>query len=284
MEKGNFISVIIPAYNEEDNLPVIIASLRKQKEKNFEIIIVDGGSQDQTKQKTLNFSKFYSLNFYSVEKKNVAYKRNFGAKNAKGEYFIFLDADARVDGNFTKNIYADIIQKKQKEGLLFLPVLTTDTSLSRNKVLFKLINSVIELSQSLNRPLAPGGSIFISKDLFFDLNGFNEKLYMSEDHDLVQRARIFGVKAKILKNVKVVFSLRRVEKEGQAVVLYKYFLALVYMLVNEKVTSKTFMYEMGVDKYKNLKIKEKKVIFKTEMASLRDLIKKTSNFLAESLS
>jgi hypothetical protein len=136
----------------------------------------------------------------------------------------------------------------------------------------------------LNRPLAPGGSIFILRDLFFDINGFNEKLYMSEDHDLVQRARIFGVKAKILKNTKVVFSLRRYEKEGQAVVLYKYFLALVYMLINEKVTSKTFVYEMGGDKYKNLKIKEKKVVFKTEMASLRDLIKKTSNFLTESLS
>jgi glycosyltransferase involved in cell wall biosynthesis len=284
MSKNPFFSVIIPTLNEEDYLPKILADFAKQKEKNFEIIVVDAASEDKTRERALDFSKFFPLEFYSIEKKNVAHQRNYGAKMAKGEYLIFLDADARVERNFTKNIYLDIIQKKQKKGLLFLPVLTTDTSLSRNKVLFKLINSVVELSQSLNRPLAPGGSIFILKDLFFDINGFNEKLYMSEDHDLVQRARIFGVKAKILKNTKVVFSLRRYEKEGQAVVLYKYFLALVYMLINEKVTSKTFAYEMGGDKYKNLKIKEKKVVFKTEMASLRDLIKKTSNFLTESLS
>ena len=284
MPKNPFFSVIIPTLNEEDYLPKILADFTKQKERNFEIIIVDAASEDKTRKKALEFSKFFPLEFYSIEKKNVAHQRNYGAKMAKGEYLIFLDADARVESIFTKNIYADIVQKKQKKGLLFLPVLTTDTSLSRNKVLFKLINSVIELSQSLSRPLAPGGSIFISRDLFFDINGFNEKLYMSEDHDLVQRARIFGVKAKILKNIKVVFSLRRYEKEGQAVVLYKYFLALVYMLINEKVTSKTFVYEMGGDKYKNPKTKDKKVVFKTETASLRDLIKKTSNFLTESLS
>jgi glycosyltransferase involved in cell wall biosynthesis len=284
MSINAFFSVVIPTLNEEDYLPKILSDFAKQKEKKFEVIIIDAASKDKTKERALKFSKFFPLQFCTVEKKNVAYQRNFGAKNAKGEYLIFLDADARVDSNFTKNIYADIVQKKQKEGLLFLPVLTTDTLLGRNKVLFKLINSVIELSQSLNRPLAPGGSIFISKGLFFDLNGFNENLYVSEDHDLVQRAKDFGVKAKILKNVKVVFNLRRVKKEGQAVVLYKYFLALVYMLVNEKVTSKTFMYEMGGDKYKDLKLEDKRGVLKGETARLQKLFKKTSAFLAESLS
>ena len=280
MSENVFFSVIIPTLNEEDYLPKILSDFAKQKQKNFEIIVVDAVSQDKTKERALKFSKFFPLQFYTIEKKNVSCQRNFGAQKAKGQYLLFLDADSGVGTMFTKNLSADILQKK---GLLFLPILTTDHPSKKNTVLFKLINSVIELSQSLTRPLSPGGSIFISKNLFLDLNGFNKNLYMSEDHDLVQRAKEFGVKAKVLKDVEVVFSLRRIKKEGQVMVLYKYFLALVYMLVNEKVTSKTFMYEMGGDKYKNSKLKEKRS-FKGEAARLQNLFKKTSAFLVESLS
>ena len=284
MKKNDTLfSVIIPTLNEEKFLPNLLSDFKNQQLKNFKVIIVDANSRDKTKERALKFSAFIPLDFYSVKKKNVAYQRNYGAKKADEEYFIFLDADARIGTSFTENIYKGIIQKKYKRGLLFLPVLTTNSSSTRIKVLFNLINSVIYMSQSTNRPFAPGGSIFISRHLFFDINGFRENLYMSEDHDLVQRAKEFGVRAKILKNVKVAFNLRRVEKEGETVVLYKYFLALVYMLVNEKITNKAFLYEMGGDGYKDLQSKNKKGRLKNETERLRALFKKTSSFLSESL-
>jgi len=267
-----FFSVIIPTLNEEHYLPKLLSDFAKQNLKNFNIIIIDANSSDKTKEVALKFSKNFPLEFYTIEKKSVSRQRNFGAQKAKGEYFIFLDADARVEPKFTENIYADIIQKNQKKGLLFLPVLATDKPSGKNKVLFKLINSAIEMSQSLNRPLAPGGSIIIQRKIFFDLKGFDENLYMSEDHDLVQRAKEFGIKAKILKNAKVVFNLRRVEKEGEAVVLYKYLLALVYMMINEKVSNKTFMYEMGGDKYK--KSDKGKKTLRGETEKIRNFLKK----------
>ena len=150
-------------------------------------------------------------------------------------------------------------------------------------MLFKLINSVIELSQSLAKALSAGGSIFISKKLFLELSGFKENLYMSEDHNLIQRARKLGAKAKILKDVSLVFSLRRVKKEGQVIVLYKYLLALVYMLVNGKITSKIFMYEMGGGRYQDSKLKEKWSI-KGDAIKLQKILRKTSAFLVDSLS
>ncbi len=279
MLKNIFFSVIIPTLNEEVYLPKLLSDFAKQRRKNFEVIIVDASSEDKTKVKTLKFSKYFSLEFIASEKRNVSFQRNLGAQKAAGEFLIFLDADARVNTMFTRNLYIDIFKKK---GLLFLPTLITEERSRKNLVLFRLINSVIELSQSLTKPLSAGGSIFIAKKLFTELNGFKENLYMSEDHNLIQRARKLDVKAKILKDIKVVFSLRRVKKEGQVAVLYKYLLALVYMLTNGKMTSKVFLYEMGGGIYKNL-IREKWSL-RGDAVKLQKILRKTSAFLVDSLS
>jgi glycosyltransferase involved in cell wall biosynthesis len=272
MAEEAFFSVIIPTLNEEDYLPRLLSDFTKQKLKNFSIILVDANSMDKTKEKALKFSKFYSLQFYTVKKKNVSYQRNFGAQKAKGVYLLFLDADARIDTTFTENLYKNILKKKE---LLFLPTLITENQSSKNRLLFKIVNSTIKLSQSLTKPLSAGGSIFITRKLFADLKGFKENLYTCEDHNLIQRARNLGIKAKILGDVKVVFSLRRIKKEGEAVVLYKYLLSSIYMLINGEITDKIYTYEMGGGKYKNLK---------REPTRLRKFLKKTSAFLTDSLS
>jgi len=313
MQKDILFSVVIPTLNEEVYLPKLLSDFAKQRRKNFEVIVVDASSEDKTKERTFRFSKYFPLQFYSVDKRNVSFQRNFGAKRASGGFLIFLDADCRVNTMFTRNLHINIFKKK---SLLFLPTLITEERSQKNLVLFRLINSVIELSQSLAKPLSSGGSIFIAKKLFSNLNGFKENLYISEDHNLVQRARKLGVRTKILKDVKVVFSLRRVRKEGQVIVLYKYLLALVYMLVNGEITSKIFMYEMGGGRYKsstfflrgieptqkkkppnphsklrgfkkvldkNLKLKRKWSL-KGDAVKLQKILRKTSAFLADSLS
>lgn len=248
MSDKAFFSVIIPTLNEEHYLPKILSDLGKQKLKNFEVIVVDGISEDKTKDKALEFSGSFPLKFYSVEKRNVAYQRNYGARKAAGEYFLFLDADARIEPTLTEKLYKNILQKRVP---LLLPSLVTEEKSLKDGLMFNMTNSVIQLSQLSGKPLSSGGSIFASRKLFADLDGFKEDLYISEDHNFVQRARKLGVRAKILKEVKVVFNLRRMKKEGQMMIAYKYFLALVWMILNRKVTSKIFTYDMGGGKYKN---------------------------------
>jgi glycosyltransferase involved in cell wall biosynthesis len=81
------LSVIIPAFNEEKFLPRCLESLKNQKFKDFEIIVVDNNSTD----KTAEIAKKFNVILVSEKSQGVAYARNKGAEIAKGEILIFND-------------------------------------------------------------------------------------------------------------------------------------------------------------------------------------------------
>lgn len=276
MKQDILFSVIVPTLNEEDYLPKLLLDFSKQIQKNFEVIVVDGNSEDNTEKEALKFGKYFPLTFCKVKKRNVSFQRNYGAEKAGGGFLVFLDADSRIETTFSSNLKRHVVGEKD---LLFLPTLMPDDHSRKNKILFKLINYIIELSQSLNKPFSSGGAIFISRKLFFKISGFNAKLYLCEDHDLIQKARKQGVKAEVLKDVKVVFSLRRLKKEGQIPVLYKYTLASVYALINGEITNRIFNYEMGGKRYKNLSLSKDRSGYTRNGARFYELIRTTSRLL-----
>ena len=85
------VSVIIPTYNREEFITETIKSVLNQTYKDFEIIVVDDGSTDNTKQKLEPFKSKIKL----IEQKNSerAVARNNGVKSSSGEYIAFLDSD-----------------------------------------------------------------------------------------------------------------------------------------------------------------------------------------------
>ena len=234
-------SIIIPSLNEEKFLPTLLQSIAKQREKNFEVIVVDGCSQDKTREVVLAFSKKFPLQIFSSTKRNVAYQRNYGAQKAKGEYLVFLDADAQIYPSFAQRIGKVM---KQKKGVLFLPALVPDRATPKNKVIFSVLNAMIEASQTLGKPLTTSGLIFVEKNFFRTMNGFDETALMVEDHDFVVRARKLGVKARFLKDVKVIFSLRRARKEGEFTLLMKYIISATKIFMGRKV-KEGVSYEQG---------------------------------------
>jgi len=75
--KSPYFSVIIPTLNEEKFLPKLLNDLKRQKEKNFEIIVVDGNSSDKTKEAAEAYKKhFPAFKFLTAKKANVSYQRN----------------------------------------------------------------------------------------------------------------------------------------------------------------------------------------------------------------
>jgi len=247
-----FFSIIIPTLNEEVCLPKILKDLQEQKEKNFEVIIVDASSVDKTKQKANEYKLSFPVRFYEINKKNVAYSRNFGAVKAQGEYLIFLDADLRINSSFIRVLKKAIFKRK---GLVFIPYIIPDERDQQIKIIFTLVNFLVEFSQNLNKPFSSGGNIIIEKNFFNRLDGFDEKLFIAEDHNLIQKAYEHGVRAKFLPEVKVKFSLRRMRKEGQLMIFYKYLVATIHIIVKGSVKEKIFDYKMGGQEYHPLKKK-----------------------------
>jgi glycosyltransferase involved in cell wall biosynthesis len=103
-----YVSIVVPVLNGERNIAECIESinaLNYQKE-NFELIIVDNGSRDNTVDIIRNFQNNLDLNIklYFEKIKGVYRARNLGVRNAKGDIIAFTDADCIVDSNWISNI------------------------------------------------------------------------------------------------------------------------------------------------------------------------------------
>ena len=87
-------SVIVPAYNAAKTLQSLLDSLSNQTHKDFEIIVIDDGSNDET----YKIAQSYACDLiHLIENHGPAYCRNFGAQNARGDILVFIDSDCRAD-------------------------------------------------------------------------------------------------------------------------------------------------------------------------------------------
>lgn len=107
------VSVIIPTYNEENDILNCLKSLDKQSLKGFEVIVVDDGSTDNTLKK-LKSAKSKQFKVLSQDHKGPGAGRNKGAKNSKGDILVFVDADMTFHRKFLKKLIQPIISGKVK--------------------------------------------------------------------------------------------------------------------------------------------------------------------------
>lgn len=109
------VSVIIPTYNEESVISDCLTSLSKQTLKDLEVVVVDDGSTDKTVEviKNLNLSNF-DLQIVNGNHGGAGKARNLGAKKAKGNILVFVDADMTFDKNFLKKLVDPILKGKEK--------------------------------------------------------------------------------------------------------------------------------------------------------------------------
>lgn len=101
------LSIIIPTYNEEEYLPVLLESIKQQDFSDYEIIVADADSKDNT----VKIAEEYGC--IVVEGGMPAVGRNNGAKVAKGDYLLFLDSDLKL----TEDYLAKVIYEFKMERL-----------------------------------------------------------------------------------------------------------------------------------------------------------------------
>ena len=90
------ISIIIPVYNHAEELVKTLAALKAQTFKDFEVIVINDGSTDNT---SSVLREFVGIRVMDIPHSGAARARNVGASMAQGKYLIFLDADAELTPN-----------------------------------------------------------------------------------------------------------------------------------------------------------------------------------------
>lgn len=118
------VSVVVPCYRHAQYLPETIQSLVSQEVTDWECLIIDDGSPDETPAVTRNLiAKHAGRAIRLVEQQNrgVAEARNNGARQARGKYLLFLDADDRLEPGFLKESLA-ILEEHADVGFVYTDV------------------------------------------------------------------------------------------------------------------------------------------------------------------
>ncbi len=197
MKKNPLVSVIIVNYNGKKLLENCFDSISKVTYPDFETILVDNNSDDDSIQYV---KETFSDTIIIKLDKNYGFAKpnNIGAKKAKGEYLLFLNNDTKVTPNFIDELVY-VMEKNPKIGicqsLLLKPSGEVDSSgdfIDSIGIAYSSQEKFTKVQEILS---AKGASMIIRKFLFDKLGGFDEKFFLSfEDVDLGWRSWIFGYK------------------------------------------------------------------------------------------
>lgn len=211
------ISVIIPVLNEEESISSTLEDLIF-KHKPYEVIVVDGGSIDNT----CKIAEKYTRLIYS--KAGRAAQLNAGAKEAKGDIFLFLHADTKLPQQAIQTIRETLSCGKINSG--------------RFKLNFDIKHPILQFYAYFTRfHLFSYGDqgLFIQKELFEKLGGFRENVPF-EDIDFYQR--LLTYEKPVILNACMTTSARRFLKKGiikQGIIDVVFFFICLLGLNNQSV-------------------------------------------------
>lgn len=93
-------SVIVPVYNRPDEINELLESLTHQSFKDFEVIIVEDGSEDRCEEIVKSYQNKLSIHYFYKENSGQGFSRNYGFERANGDYYIVFDSDCLIPPNY----------------------------------------------------------------------------------------------------------------------------------------------------------------------------------------
>lgn len=177
MTNNPFFSIVIPTYNRANFISKAIESVLAQSFKDFEIVVVDDGSTDETEQVVMSIRN-EKVRYFRKENEERAAARNFGARSAKGKYINFLDSD--------DTIYPHHLQTAKQFCDQFLEVKVFHLGYDIKDVRGVLLHSVSNI-KSINRQILSGNvlscnGVFLKREVMKELQ-FNEDRLLSSLED-----------------------------------------------------------------------------------------------------
>lgn len=172
------VSVIIPTHNRPFFLRRAILSVINQSVV-FEIIVIDDSSSRCKNKNVEIIKRFPSINYFSIDTKGVSYSRNFGASQAKSKYIAFLDDDDYWLKDYLESCL-ELAETKFSNLILTGFLEERNGILTEEKIPFP---TLVKNDFFIKNPGIRGSNIFILRELFFQVKGFDENLPSHNDLD-----------------------------------------------------------------------------------------------------
>lgn len=195
------ISVIVPAHNEEGYLDATLNALNRQGYPNCEIIVVANGCTDRT----VEVAREKCHRVVALEEKGLGVSRNTGARVAAGDLLVFLDADTILEPQALRTIAEQFTERDAGGTLKGQP--------DSNRFAYRLI---YWLKNFIHRFVVRNGSsgvIICWKKHFTSVGGFDERLELRENSELIRRLKRFGG-YKYIGTTAATTSMRRYDRRG----------------------------------------------------------------------
>lgn len=181
------VSIIIPAYNEEDCITATLQAIRDNPpHDHYEVLVVDNGSTDRTPV----LVKEAGVRLISHPEGTIASVRNCGVAASRGEILVFLDADVLVTAQWAKSMVSVV------DTLIKQPLLVTGSRCLPpndgnwfNRYWFSRL-------AEYEAPYINSGHLVTSRKLFDLIQGFSEHLKTAEDYDFCMKAKAAGAELK----------------------------------------------------------------------------------------
>jgi glycosyltransferase involved in cell wall biosynthesis len=172
-------SIVVPAYNEEKYIGRFLESLLMQSYKKFEIIIVDDGSKDKTIECAKKYSKNLRLSILKQNHKGPGEARNYGARKAKGNFLVFLDADMVCDKDTLNDLITPLLKNKEWAGTVHNLEKSANLGNKWSRCAGKIRKYNINTPESAFR--------MVRKNLFLKAGGFDPKEGYRDDGTLAPK-------------------------------------------------------------------------------------------------
>ncbi len=177
------VSVIIPAYNYAHFLPEAIESVLQQNYRDFEIIVVDDGSTDNTRE--VLYKYWNKITYIYQENKGLPAARNTGIRASQSDYIAFLDADDLWMPEKLE-LQVGLMDKRQDVSLVYSNVFILDETGGKRKVTYSWSQDVSKnpLKELLLSCPIPVLTVLIRRQAIEKCGLFDETLTYSEDWDM----------------------------------------------------------------------------------------------------
>ena len=192
------LSIIIPVFNEAENIATTLKQLQVYRQQGHEVIVVDGGSRDNTIDGVQDMA-----DRLLISKPGRAVQMYIGAEQAQGDVLVFLHADTQLPTSADALIIKTIEQGAQWGRF--------NVRLSGQHILFRLIENMMNWRSCLTG-IATGDQVIFVRRMLFEQVGAYSEIKLMEDIELSKKLKVVGKPVCIKQRVTT--SSRKWEKNG----------------------------------------------------------------------